>query len=92
MTKSETDRETMIAIGLGLYGDRWVPKMAEALGAFHPKKTSISASHIHSIASGRKPFPSWVRDALPQAIAYEISVRENFQRQLKDKGFSTPPH
>lgn len=87
MTKSETDTETLIAIGQGIYGDRWIPKMSEALGAFHPRQRSVSASYISAIAAGRKPCPAWVKDALPQAIAYEINVRQEFQRQLREKGF-----
>jgi hypothetical protein len=84
---TDTDTETMAAIGLGLYGDRWIPKMAASLGAFHPRQRSVSASYISAIHAGRKPCPAWIRDALPQAIAYEISVRQDFQRQLKERNF-----
>lgn len=87
MTQKNTDAETMSAIGEGLYGDRWIPRMAAILGPWHPRQRSVSASYISAIHAGRKPCPAWVRDALPQAIAYEISVRQEFQRQLKEKGF-----
>lgn len=87
MTSSQTDTETMIAIGQGLYGDRWIPRLADALGPFHPRQRSVSASYISAIASGRKPFPEWIRDALPQAISYEIWVRKEFRR-IADEAYS----
>lgn len=89
MTQKSTDTETLIAIGLGLYDDRWISKMAKALGPFHPRQRSVSASYIAAIAAGRKPCPAWIRFALPQAIAYEIAVRQEFRRQLLERGHSS---
>jgi hypothetical protein len=78
-------RQTMIAIGLGLYGDRWVPKMASALAAFHPRQRAESRATSAIPPTAGNGAPRGFGILCRSRAGMRFRVRQAFQRQLAER-------
>lgn len=79
------DRDLLDAAGRAAFGKEWQRAMARALGPHHPDgaRSSIDDRLVRRWASGERPIPGWVWEALPAVLEAATRVAEVRATELR---------